>query len=94
MSEIGSGPGPEILTGPIEDIAGDDLEALDEAVAESMDAQEDALDLSDLLNLLRETLLDHELRLMQIENFLNELVKQIKAEQAESGDSESPEHSA
>lgn len=85
MSDIGSGPGPEILTETSEP----------EVTAEEvMDAQEDALELSDLLNLLRETLLDHELRLMQIENFLNELVKQIKAEQAESGDSESPEYPA
>lgn len=87
MSDIGSGPGPEILT------TSDTTEA-EPTVEETMDAQEDALELSDLLNLLRETLLDHELRLMQIENFLNELVKQIKAEQAESGDSESPEYPA
>jgi hypothetical protein len=87
LSDIGSGPGPEILTEASEPEA---------KVEEVMDAQEDAIDLSDLLNLLRETLMDHELRLMQIENFLNAMIEQIKAEQsvAESGDSESPEHSA
>lgn len=68
----------------------------EESIEEVMDAQEDSLELSDLLNLLRETLLDHELRLMQIEQFLGQLVEQIKAEQksAESGDSESPEYPA
>jgi len=56
---------------------------VDEAIAditEAAEVQDEAVDLSDLLNLLRETILDHEIRLMSIEDFLTKLVEQIKSE--------------
>jgi hypothetical protein len=63
--------------------------------------EEKAIDLSDLLNLLRETLIEHEVRLMNIESFLGTLMENIKAEMEASieevteegpGLDESPEH--